>query len=247
MWTPVVLVIDIQVKIIQQYFFLPSINFLGEMKLNVYMEVLGGHFKSIFLLWYFTIAVILIAQNINSFFDYMLVRPYSFQCKFTKCPNEHICELFCKPQNVDYLICLCKYITPSTVQCSCMHICIHCVKIMHVHGIFDFYFKILLSVWRKWISRKMVVFTQTCMNVVYFTWNICNVSCHFFSSSMDRNDFYLITVIFSEYMTYVCTNFLRFCELEGIEYCYSRWLWMQCIKCINLDEHGQKFSLFPVF
>lgn len=41
---------------------------------------------------------------------------------------------------------------------------------------------------------------------------------------MDRNDFYLITVIFSEYMTYVCTNFLRFCELEGIEYCYSRWL-----------------------
>lgn len=45
-----------------------------------------------------------------------------------------------------------------------------------------------------------------------------------FSSSMDRNDFYLITVIFSEYMTYVCTNFLRFCELEGIEYCYSRWL-----------------------
>lgn len=29
---------------------------------------------------------------------------------------------------------------------------------------------------------------------------------------MDRNDFYLITVIFSEYMTYVCTNFLRFCE-----------------------------------
>lgn len=71
---------------------------------------------------YFTIAVILIAQNTNSFFDYMLVRPYSFQCKFTKCPNEHICELFCKPQNVDNLICLCKYITPSTVQCSCMHI-----------------------------------------------------------------------------------------------------------------------------
>lgn len=91
----------------------------------------------------------MIAQNINSFFDYMLVRPYSFQCKFTKCPNEHICELFCKPQNVDYLICLCKYITPSTVQCSCMHICIHCVEIMHVLGIFDFYFKILLSVWRK--------------------------------------------------------------------------------------------------
>lgn len=53
---------------------------------------------------YFTIAVILIAQNTNSFFDYMLVRPYSFQCKFTKCPNEHICELFCKPQNVDNLI-----------------------------------------------------------------------------------------------------------------------------------------------
>lgn len=122
MWTSVVLVIDI--KVIQQYFFLPSISFLGDIELNVYMEVLGGHFKSIFLVdtRYFTIAVILIAQNTNSFFDYMLVRPYSFQCKFTKCPNEHICELFCKPQNVDNLICLCKYITPSTVQCSCMHI-----------------------------------------------------------------------------------------------------------------------------
>lgn len=125
----------------------------------------------------------------------------------------------------------------------CTSIYIHCVEIMHVHGIFDFYFKILLSVWRKWISRKMVVFTQTCMNVVYFTWNVCNVSCHFFSS-MDRNYFYLITVIFSEYMTYVCTNFLRLCESEGIEYCYSRWLWMQCIKCFKLDENGQMFSPF---
>lgn len=72
-------------------------------------------------------------------------------------------------------------------------------------------------------QEKWWFFTQTCMNVVYFTLNVCNVSCHFFSS-MDRNDFYLITVIFSEYMTYVCTNFLRLCESEGIEYCYSRWL-----------------------
>lgn len=192
---------------------------------------------------YFTIAVILIAQNTNSFFDYMLVRPYSFQCKFTKCPNEHICELFCKPQNVDNLICLCKYITPSTVQCSCMHIYLYPLCWDHACTWNIWFLFQDSTVWRKWISRKMVVFTQTCMNVVYFTWNVCNVSCHFFSS-MDRNDFYLITVIFSEYMTYVCTNFLRLCESEGIEYCYSRWLWMQCIKCFKLDENGQMFSPF---
>lgn len=122
MWTSVVLVIDI--KVIQQYFFLPSISFLGILNWMCIWKYLGAISRVFFFVdtRYFTIAVILIAQNTNSFFDYMLVRPYSFQCKFTKCPNEHICELFCKPQNVDNLICLCKYITPSTVQCSCMHI-----------------------------------------------------------------------------------------------------------------------------
>lgn len=74
-----------------------SIDIFGG-KLNMYMEVLGGPFQKYFSS--FTIAVILIAQNTNSFFDYMLVRPYSFHCKFTKCPNEHICELFCKPESL---------------------------------------------------------------------------------------------------------------------------------------------------
>lgn len=122
MWTSVVLVIDI--KVIQQYFFLPSISFFGDIELNVYMEVLGGHFKSIFLCWY------KILHNCchTDCPEYKFIlwlhasQTVSFQCKFTKCPNEHICELFCKPQNVDNLICLCKYITPSTVQCSCLHI-----------------------------------------------------------------------------------------------------------------------------
>lgn len=49
---------------------------------------------------YFTIAVILIAQNTNSFFDYMLVRPYSFQCKFTNVPMNIFVNYFVNPKTL---------------------------------------------------------------------------------------------------------------------------------------------------